>query len=120
MHQILPETRDDVVALRLSGKLDATDYESIIPTLESHIEHHGKIRVFWEMIDCDGWTIEGFGKDVGFDVRHANDLSKIAIVGDKKWEKWMSGLMKPFTSAEIRYFPISDRLSALTWIQSHE
>ncbi len=120
MHEVLPETRSDLVALRVSGKLDETDYEMILPMLETRIEHHGKIRLYWEMEDLKGWTVEGFGKDVGFDVRHAGDFTRIAMVGEKRWEEWMTKLMKPFTTAEVRYFSAEDRLAAQTWVQGDE
>lgn len=117
MHETLPETHDAFVALRLRGKLDEEDYRTIVPLLKDRIARHGKIALFWEMQDFGGWTPGGLWADTKFDVAHANDFTRIALVGEKKWHEWMTMVMKPFTSAEVRYFDESERQAALKWAQ---
>jgi len=34
-------------------------------------------------------------------------VERIALVGEKKWEKCMAGVCKPFTLAKIKYFDAS-------------
>ena len=41
----------------------------------------------------------------------------IALVGDKTWEKWMAKVCKPFTMAKIRYFDVTEIVSAWQWLQ---
>lgn len=53
-----------------------------------------------------------------FDIQHANDFEKIAMVGEKNWQKWMTNLMKPFTNAEINFFEPGERAAALEWIKT--
>ncbi|MDP0498598.1 MAG: STAS/SEC14 domain-containing protein [Verrucomicrobiota bacterium JB022] len=118
MHTLLPDSRDDLVALRLSGKLDAADYDSIKALLESRIAEQGKVRLYWEMVDFDGWTPQGLWADARLDVKHANHFSKIAIVGTSDWEKWTTKLMKPFTSAEVKFFPLDQSTQALAWAKA--
>lgn len=40
------------------------------------------------------------------------------MVGDKKREKWMTNLMKPFTSADVQYFESTKKVEAVNWINS--
>lgn len=115
MHKLLPETKDAFVALRLSGKLDESDYESMLPILEERIARYGKISLYWEMRDFEGWTIDGLLSDAGFDTKHKDDFIRIAMVGEKKWHGWMTKMLKPFTSAEVRYFDIDETAAALGW-----
>lgn len=115
MHKILSETRGAFVALQLTGKLDETDYREIVPLLETRIAEHGKIALYWEMKSFEGWTPGGLWADTKFDIHHANDFARIAIVGEKKWHEWMASLMKPFTGAEVRYFDLDERQQALDW-----
>lgn len=115
MHTLLPESKEGFVALRLSEKLDKDDFAEIIPILEKQIDAHQKIALYWEMASFEGWTTEAFFADTGFDIEHHNDFTRIAMVGEKKWHKWMTKLMKPFTSAEVKYFEIQEREEALDW-----
>jgi hypothetical protein len=45
MVEILPRNRDDVVGLKVSGKLTDKEYkEMLIPKLETAVKAYGKIR----------------------------------------------------------------------------
>lgn len=117
MYRILTESSGAFVAVQVTGTLQSEDYSSLLPLLQSKIAENGKINLFWEMKDFDGWTASGLWSDGSFDVKHAGDFRRIAIVGEKKWHEWMATVMKPFTSAEIRYFDHHDRAAAMAWSQ---
>lgn len=101
-------------------KLDGADYERLQPIVEGIIERHGKIRWYFEMNDFDGWTLDALWKDAKLSFQHAGDFERIAIVGRKDWMDWMTQLMKPFTSAEVKYFELEDREAAMAWIEKSE
>lgn len=115
MHKILPETQGDFVAIEVSGKLAELDFEILAPLLQAEIEEYNKIALFIEMKDFHGWTAGALWADTKFDIKHHGDFSRIALVGDQKWEEWMAVLSKPFTSADVRYYDASERDVALRW-----
>ena len=117
MIQILEQTESNVIATKATDKLTTTDYEKLLPILKNRLKQYEKIRWYFEMENFQGWELKAFWEDVKFDVKHANDYEKIAMVGDKRWEKWMTDLMKPFTPAEIKFFELAEREKALTWIK---
>jgi hypothetical protein len=116
MFKYLKEHSADLVAVMLTGKLERTDYDSLIPEIEEKISRFGKLNMFWEMVDFEGWDISALWQDVKFDIKHLNDFNRIALVGGKQWEAWISNLIKPFTTAEIRYFDLSEREEAMAWV----
>lgn len=105
-----------VVKVSISGKLAAEDYEIFVPELERLIAQHGKIAILLELLDFHGWTAGALWEDIKFDVLHFNDIERLAIVGDSKWEKGMAAFCKPFTTADIRYFDASEKDKAEAWI----
>jgi predicted transposase YbfD/YdcC len=117
MIQILEQTENNVIATKATKKLTTTDYEKLLPILKDRLKQYEKIRWYFEMENFQGWELKAFWEDVKFDAKHANDFEKIAMVGDKQWEKWMTDLMKPFTPAEIKFFELAEREKALTWIK---
>ena len=117
MLQILEQTEGNLIATRATVNLTEADYDKILPLLNNIVEKHQKIRWYFEMEDFEGWKPKAFWEDLKFDVQHANDFEKVAMVGDKKWEEWMTGLMKPFTSAEVKFFEINHRTKAQKWIE---
>ena len=115
MHKILSETQGDFVAIEVSSKLAELDFEIIAALLQAEIEEYNKIALFIEMKDFHGWTAGALWADTTFDLKHHGDFSRIAIVGDQKWEEWMAALSKPFTSAAVRYFDSQQRDVAMRW-----
>jgi len=116
--EIEERTHNKVVEVRLSGKLAKEDYEMFVPKIEKLIREHGKIRILLALIDFDGWTAGALWEDIKFDAKHFNDIERLAIVGDSKWEKGMAVFCKPFTTAKIRYFDVKDMEEAQQWIQN--
>ena len=109
MNHILAETQGDFVAIECIDKLTELDFEIITPLLESQIEEYHKISLFVGMQDFHGWADGGLWADTKFELKHHGDFTRIAIVGDQKWEEWMATLS-----------PSRTRGIAAAWIGSGE
>jgi hypothetical protein len=107
-----------VLEVAVSGKLTHGDYELFIPAFERLVKQHGKIRVLFEMTDFHGWEAAALWDDVKFDLKHFSDIERLAIVGNKRWEKGMSVFCRPFTTATIRYFDHAAIEDARNWVTS--
>ena len=117
MSLTLVESNDQIIRITVSGKLSKDDYEQFVPDIERFIEQHGEVRMLVVMEDFHGWTVGGLWEDIKFDLHHFNDVDRLAIVGDRTWEKWMAAFCKPFTTASIRYFDLSELDAAKVWIE---
>ena len=73
-----------------------------------------------ELHDFRGWTVGALWEDTKFAARHFNDLERLAVVGEKKWEKGLAFFAKPFTTAAVRYFDMTEREKARAWIRERE
>lgn len=109
-------TKENLVAVRLTGSLGKQDYDTLIPVLEAKIKQFGKIDLYWEMEAVEGWNVGGLWEDLKFDVKHINSFGKVAIIGDKKWEEWIARIIKPFTTADIKYFDVHQKDAAMAWV----
>ncbi len=117
MIEILERSTANVVGFKISGKLLHSDYQHLLPMLEKLIEEHGSIRCLVEMIDFHGIELRALWDEIKFDVRHARQIERCAVVGDRAWEAWMTQLSRfLFFNAEIRFFDIADREKAWEWI----
>lgn len=105
-----------LLEVSVSDKLHHEDYQYFVPEFERLAKLHGKIRVLFDMTNFHGWEGAALWDDIKFAVKHFSDIERIAMVGDKKWEKGMSVFCKPFTTAQIRYFDHSDIEAARAWL----
>jgi hypothetical protein len=118
MYEIMPETTPEVLAIRIKGSLDKADYERLGPWLDARLAEHAHPAMLFVMDDFEGWdSLGALIEDVKLDIKHHDDLSRVAIVGDRAWQKWMTWLGKPFTSAELRYFERDDLDAARVWAE---
>ncbi len=111
------EAEGKVLHVRVSDKLTREDYERLVPEFQKLIEWHGKIRILMKMDHFHGWTAGALWDDIKVAFKHFNDVERIAMVGDKAWEKGMSVFCKPFTTATIRYFEHARIGEAREWIR---
>jgi hypothetical protein len=118
MIEMLDQSTGKVLGVRVSGKLAHQDYECFVPLLEKLIEEHGSVRCLVEMTDLHGIELRALWDEIKFDVRHARQIERCAVVGDRAWEAWMTRLSRPiFSNAEIRFFDVTARDQAWEWIQ---
>jgi len=113
------ETSADGKAMRLraGGKLTHEDYQALIPVLEKAIASYGKISVLVELGEITGIEPRAILDEFAFDIRHFRDFDRLAVVGEKDWEDWMTRATNPLTPGEMRYFSSGEAAAAWTWAQ---
>ena len=114
--QLNEENGGTTLAIHVSGKLAKADYEHFVPEFERLFQEHGKLRVLFDMADFHGWEAGALWEDTKFAIHHYADIERLAMVGEKKWQKGMATFCKPFTKATIRYFDHADAAEARNWL----
>ena len=107
---------DKVLGFKMSGKLHDDDYKKFVPLVDAAIAKGGKTRILAQFHDFHGWDAHALWDDIKFSTTHCTKIERIALVGDKSWEKWMARVCKPFTMAKIRYFDASETEAAEAWL----
>ena len=105
-----------VVRIAVTGKLTTDDYDRFLPEIERAIALPGELRILLTLHDFHGWTAGALWEDLKFDIKHFNDINRLAIVGESKWQEGMSTFCKPFTTAKINYFEKDQLAAAEAWI----
>jgi hypothetical protein len=116
MIEQFPQTPEKVLGFKLSGKLHDDDYKKFVPMVDDAIAKAGKARVLAQFHDFHGWDLHALWDDIKFSTTHCTKIERIALVGDKSWEKWMAAVCRPFTMAKIKYFNASEIDAARNWV----
>lgn len=115
--KVTPINNGPAYEVEVTDKLHKIDYEVFTPVLKTGIANHGKIRLLLDMKNFHGWDAGAFWEDLKFGIHDFNHFSRIAMVGDKKWEKAMAVVCKPFITGTVKYFDRKDIEEARAWIQ---
>lgn len=108
--------QDRTLEVRLTGKLTPEFYETFVPAVEALLKGAKKIRILVEMHDFHGWSAGALWEDTKFGLKHWNDIERLALVGETKWQKGMASFCKPFTTAKVRYFEHEALDAARAWL----
>jgi len=103
------------LGFKLSGTLHDTDYKTFVPLIDAAAAT-GKVRLLAQFHDFHGWDMHALWDDLQFSTTHCTKFDRIALVGDKAWEKWMAKICAPFTMAKIRYFDAAAVDAAWAWL----
>ncbi|MGE0665274.1 MAG: STAS/SEC14 domain-containing protein [Sphingomonadales bacterium] len=117
MYELLPDTRPGLISLRVTGKMSRADYETLEPLMKSQVARHQKPDMLIVMEDFKGF--DGFGAvldDLKLDVRYHDEVGKVAMVGDRTWQKIAVKIFSPFYGSEMRYYEQSELEDAKRWL----
>jgi hypothetical protein len=112
----LSQSSAKVLAFKMSGKLHDEDYKKFVPLVDAALEKQGKVRLLAQFENFHGWDLHAMWDDIKFASTHCTKIERIALVGEKTWEKWMAKVCKPFTMAKIRYFDAAESDAARAWL----
>ena len=118
MIDVIPISSDKVFGFRLRGRLSITEYQDFLPILNELIRDQGRISLFVELEDFRGWDWESAKEDYRFGIANQEHFERVAIVGEKAWQRWMTALANPFVTSEVRYFDRSEQQEAWDWLEA--
>lgn len=105
------------LSIKAFGKLKHEDYLTINPMIDSALEgvKNPYINALIDASEFQGWELRAAWDDLKLDLKHSHKFSKIAIFGNKKWQKYAAKIGTWFVSGEIKYFEDSEL--AIAWLQ---
>ncbi|MGE0113782.1 MAG: STAS/SEC14 domain-containing protein [Steroidobacteraceae bacterium] len=104
------------LSLKAQGKLTHNDYETIIPMIDAALAEvkDPKLKVLVDGTELEGWEPRAAWDDFKLGLKHGNEFEKIAIYGNKDWQKLAAKIGSWFVSGEVKYFDNCDE--AIKWI----
>ncbi|MFB6372914.1 MAG: STAS/SEC14 domain-containing protein [Bradymonadaceae bacterium] len=122
--EVLEETVEGLVVIRIGGTLDGEDYQVLRSRLAAEIEQSEGLRWYIEMDGFDSWGPDRFWNEVGSEASGSTcpPLVKVAVVGNKRWEDWIGRVWKwldavyPRDPDAIKFFRLDRRTEARDWV----
>ncbi len=104
------------LSLKAQGTLTHEDYETITPMIDSALKEvkEPKVKVLIDGTELNGWEPRAAWDDFKLGLKHGNEFEKIAIYGNKDWQKMAAKIGGWFISGEVKYFDNYD--DAIAWL----
>jgi hypothetical protein len=117
--QMIESQDSEIVEVQLTGTLTDNDFRNLEPAFERIVNEHGKLRVLLRMLDFHGWDGHALWDELKFDAKHLGEIERLAVVGDRQWEKYLTTFGSVLTSAEVRYFDRDEAPQARAWLNGN-
>jgi hypothetical protein len=112
------EKRGTIITVKISGVLKRAELEQMERAAIEVMESVPKVRFLILTESFQGWDKKDNWEDVSFQSQHDDQIEKIAIVGEKRWQDLTEAFVgKGLRSIDIRFFTLSEAALARTWIQ---
>ncbi len=118
MFEKLSESSGNVIGYKATGKVTAADYEKLEPEVEDIVTQNGNIRMLFDL-EFDAMTVKAMESDLAFGRKFHKNIDKLALVGDKKWEEWMTSMANKLFAHEAKHFHTADMDAAWAWLREN-
>lgn len=105
---------DGLLHMQIDGQLTTEEYAAFVPQFERLAGPSSPMLIELGP-GFTGWTLPALWRDLEFDATHGDQLGRVAVVGDKKWEKWAVEASAPLFPCEMRFFESDRRDEADAW-----
>lgn len=115
----IQKTKDDrLLEVKAVETLTEADFDHLAPVLKKHTTEKSTPRLLLIMEQFEGWeNISSFWKDLRMDTEYLGQFDRIAVVGDAAWEEWLTKLLNPLTTNEIKFFDPARITHARKWLK---
>ena len=118
MLEIRERPGSNIVELTVDGRITREDFDKAVAVLDKKIAEHGNVRLLEEVKRVGAVEPSLIWEDLKWVFAHFKDITKTAVVADRKWIELYTRIVKPFVKIEIRYFDGSEIEEARRWLKS--
>ncbi|MBZ9537724.1 STAS/SEC14 domain-containing protein [Modicisalibacter tunisiensis] len=108
-----------VLAMRLGGRLDADELQSIIDAIETAKTLHPRISLYLELDALRSMTPPALLRDIGYGLTQVGQLEHfhhVAIISDQHWLRPVAALeSRLFAPLTVRVFTNHQQQAAMDW-----
>ena len=117
MLEKLAQSAGPVVGYKVKGKLAKEDYAQLEPEIQALSEAYPSgVGVLLDLEEFAGEEVKAWLPDLKFGRRFHDKIARMAIVGDKRWERWLTAFVDPFYAKEGKYFHTDETGAAWEWV----
>lgn len=108
-----------VVTVRLIGKLEPSAYDGANEEIDNVMSRSEHVRLMLDLRDFDGWSgLAAIGEHLSLVREHRRVPERLAVVGNKAWQKLAERVMAKFVNARTKFFDADDYDGAVAWLSA--
>ena len=117
MIELLPETRGNVIAVKMSETITEEDFGKYFAEADVIFDRERVEHLVFDWEQLKGWAPHARSVGTWFGMHHRAMVGRVAIIADEKWADDVLRITDIFKAATVRRFAPSERGAAFAWIR---
>lgn len=117
MIERIPMGPADILAYEFSEELSEDDVKRLHSDLRKAIDEYGSVKLYTDVQKLESVTPRAVLEDMKLTPEYVSDVERYAVVGDERWQEWITKLGDLVTSGQARYFQPGERSKARRWLR---
>lgn len=118
MYEKLSRSDENVLGYEVREVLTEDQLEEILTEIEEAIADYGSVRLLVSMPSVPYPDVNAIDDDLGFWLRHSENIDRYAVVGESSLLEWSSEIADRVTEPDFEYFEQDDIDDAWNWLES--
>ncbi len=107
----------NILAYEFREELTKDDVERFHDELRRAIDEYGSVKLYTDVHKMESVTPRAMIEDLKLTPEYVSDIDRYAVVGDQRWQEWVTELGDLVTKGEVRYFRPEEALRARRWLR---
>lgn len=112
----MERSEKNILGFEVSGDVTKADYETLTPAVAAAVDRYGSVSLLVDLTDFHWEKVDAWGSDLHFGHEYHDKIDRMAIVGDKSWQKHLAHLCSPFYAKDSAFFDNDDE--AWNWLEA--
>lgn len=117
MYEKLSRSEGEVLGYEIREVLTEDQLEEILTEIEEVIADHGSVRLLVSMPSIPYPDVKAIDDDLGFWLRHSENIDRYAVVGESPLLEWSSKVADRVSAPDIEYFEQAEIDAAWDWVE---
>lgn len=107
----------NVAVMKITGQLKKSELNEVQAAAAKQLDANTTAKVLLIVENFQGWDRDSNWDDISFYAEHGDQITKIALVADPKWETdLMMFLGAGIRKAPVKFFPLNQLVAARGWL----
>lgn len=117
MYEKLSRSEGKVLGYEIREVLTEEQLDEILTEIEEVIADHGSVRLLVSMPSIPYPDVKAIDDDLGFWLRHSENIDRYAVVGENPLLEWSSKVADRVSDPDIEYFEQAELDAAWDWVE---
>ncbi len=110
-------SQGNLLAYQVIGDVTQEDYPILEADMDALTATTDDVRLLMDMTQFHWAKVNAWDDDWRFGRKYHHVIKRLVMMGDKKWQEWMTKLAAGFYAEDVRFYRPDEMDQAIAWLK---